>query len=123
MTDDELQTPQRNLRGINSITTKDGTNIFYKDWDFDDLPLLDVPVLIMRGDDDPIGRSTTRRCSAAKLVKNAALKVYPGLLLLPLDWPLSRVAPAMACGSLMAAVALGQMQMSTATSAASTVRA
>jgi len=44
----------------------------------DDLKKIDVPVLIVHGDDDqivPIGASAH---AAVKLVKNATLKVYPG---------------------------------------------
>ena len=45
----------------------------------EDLKRFDVPTLIVHGDDDqivPIGPSSLR---SAKLVKNATLKVYPGL--------------------------------------------
>lgn len=51
----------------------------FSETDFtDDLKKIDVPVLIVHGDDDqivPIGASAH---AAAKLVKNATLKVYPG---------------------------------------------
>jgi non-heme chloroperoxidase len=45
----------------------------------EDLAAIDVPTLIMHGDDDqivPIGASALR---ASKIVKGATLKVYPGL--------------------------------------------
>ena len=45
----------------------------------EDLKKFDIPTLILHGDDDqivPIGASAMQ---AAKLVKNATLKVYPGL--------------------------------------------
>ena len=45
----------------------------------EDLAKIDVPTLILHGDDDqivPIGASAMR---SAKLVKGATLKVYPGL--------------------------------------------
>jgi non-heme chloroperoxidase len=52
----------------------------FSETDFtDDLKKIDVPTLIMHGDDDqivPIGASAML---SAKLVKGAALKVYPGL--------------------------------------------
>jgi non-heme chloroperoxidase len=52
----------------------------FSETDFtDDLKKIDVPTLIMHGDDDqivPIGASATL---AAKLVKRSTLKVYPGL--------------------------------------------
>ena len=51
----------------------------FSETDFtEDLKKIDVPTLIMHGDDDqivPIGASATL---SAKLVKGAALKVYPG---------------------------------------------
>src|SRR5688572_22376484 len=52
----------------------------FSETDFtEDLKKIDVPTLIMHGDDDqivPIGASALR---AAELVKGAKLKVYPGL--------------------------------------------
>jgi non-heme chloroperoxidase len=52
----------------------------FSETDFtEDLKKFDVPTLIMHGDDDqivPIGASALQ---TAKLVKNATLKVYPGL--------------------------------------------
>jgi len=52
----------------------------FSETDFtDDLKKIDVPTLIMHGDDDqivPIGASATL---SAKLVKGSTLKVYPGL--------------------------------------------
>lgn len=52
----------------------------FSETDFtEDLKKIDVPTLIMHGDDDqivPIGASAL---ASAKLVKNAQLKVYPGL--------------------------------------------
>jgi non-heme chloroperoxidase len=52
----------------------------FSETDFtEDLKKIDVPTLIMHGDDDqivPIGASARL---SAKLVKNATLKVYPGL--------------------------------------------
>ena len=52
----------------------------FSETDFnDDLKKFDIPALIMHGDDDqivPIGASALL---AAKIVKNATLKVYPGL--------------------------------------------
>ncbi len=52
----------------------------FSETDFtEDLKKIDVPTLIMHGDDDqivPIGASAL---AAAKLVPNATLKVYPGL--------------------------------------------
>jgi non-heme chloroperoxidase len=52
----------------------------FSETDFtDDLKKIDVPTLIMHGDDDqivPIGASATL---SAKIVKSSTLKVYPGL--------------------------------------------
>ena len=52
----------------------------FSETDFtEDLKKFDVPTLIMHGDDDqivPIGASAML---SSKLVKNATLKVYPGL--------------------------------------------
>ena len=52
----------------------------FSETDFnDDLKKFDIPALIMHGDDDqivPIGASALL---AAKIIKNATLKVYPGL--------------------------------------------
>ncbi len=51
----------------------------FSETDFtEDLKKIDVPTLVLHGDDDqivPIGASALM---SAKLVKNAALKVYPG---------------------------------------------
>jgi len=44
-----------------------------------DLKTIEVPVLIMHGDDDQIVPIADSAILAAKLVKNGALKVYPGL--------------------------------------------
>jgi non-heme chloroperoxidase len=52
----------------------------FSETDFtEDLGKIDVPTLILHGDDDqivPIGAAAMR---SAKLVKGATLKVYPGL--------------------------------------------
>ena len=52
----------------------------FSETDFtEDLKKFDVPTLVMHGDDDqivPIGASAMQ---SSKLVKNATLKVYPGL--------------------------------------------
>ena len=52
----------------------------FSETDFtEDLKKFDVPTLVMHGDDDqivPIGASALQ---TAKLVKDAVLKVYPGL--------------------------------------------
>jgi len=44
----------------------------------DDLKKIDVPTLIIHGDDDQIVPIANSALLAAKLVKNATLKVYPG---------------------------------------------
>jgi len=65
------------MAGFNSVM--DCVKAF-SETDFnDDLKKFDIPALIMHGDDDqivPIGASALL---AAKIVKNATLKVYPGL--------------------------------------------
>ena len=45
----------------------------------EDLKSISVPVLIMHGDDDQIVPIADSALLSAKLVKNATLKVYPGL--------------------------------------------
>ena len=51
----------------------------FSETDFtEDLKRFDVPTLIIHGDDDRSCRSGRRRLSS-KLVKNATLKIYPGL--------------------------------------------
>ncbi|HEY9063531.1 MAG TPA: alpha/beta hydrolase [Burkholderiaceae bacterium] len=52
----------------------------FSETDFtEDLKKMDVPTLIMHGDDDQIVPIADSAMLAAKLVKNAKLKVYPGL--------------------------------------------
>jgi non-heme chloroperoxidase len=52
----------------------------FSETDFtDDLKKIDVPVLIMHGDDDQIVPIADSAHLAIKLVKNGKLKVYPGL--------------------------------------------
>jgi non-heme chloroperoxidase len=45
---------------------------------YDDLALIDVPVLVMHGDDDQICPYPTTGARSVKLLKNGTLKVYPG---------------------------------------------
>ena len=52
----------------------------FSETDFtEDLKKMDVPTLIMHGDDDQIVPIAASAIPAAKLVKNSTLKVYPGL--------------------------------------------
>ncbi|MFO1047137.1 MAG: alpha/beta hydrolase [Geminicoccaceae bacterium] len=52
----------------------------FSETDFtEDLQAIDVPVLIMHGDDDQIVPIADSALLSAKLVKNGMLKVYPGL--------------------------------------------
>ena len=52
----------------------------FSETDFtEDLKRIDVPVLIMHGDDDQIVPIADSALLSAKLVKHATLKVYPGL--------------------------------------------
>lgn len=52
----------------------------FSETDFtDDLTAIDVPVLLMHGDDDQIVPVAASALSAINLLKNGALKVYPGL--------------------------------------------
>jgi non-heme chloroperoxidase len=44
----------------------------------EDLKKIDVPTLIIHGDDDQIVPIADSALLSAKLVKNATLKVYPG---------------------------------------------
>jgi len=46
---------------------------------FDDLKAIDVPVLVMHGEDDQICPFTTTGARSVKLLKNGTLKSYPGL--------------------------------------------
>jgi non-heme chloroperoxidase len=52
----------------------------FSETDFtEDLKAIDVPVLIMHGDDDQVVPIADSAPLSAKLVRNATLKVYPGL--------------------------------------------
>jgi non-heme chloroperoxidase len=52
----------------------------FSETDFtEDLKAIDVPVLILHGDDDQIVPIADSALKSAKLVKNGTLKVYPGL--------------------------------------------
>jgi len=46
---------------------------------FDDLAVIDVPVLVMHGEDDQICPFTTTGARSVKLLKQGALISYPGL--------------------------------------------
>ena len=77
-----------------TITTKDGTQLYYKDWgkgqpvvfshgssetDFTaDLKKFDVPTLILHGDDDQIVPIGAAALMSSKIVKGATLRVYKG---------------------------------------------
>ncbi|MDG2990268.1 alpha/beta hydrolase [Candidatus Synechococcus calcipolaris G9] len=51
----------------------------FSETDFtEDLKAFDIPTLIIHGDDDQIVPIDTSALAAAKLVKNATLKIYPG---------------------------------------------
>jgi non-heme chloroperoxidase len=51
----------------------------FSETDFtEDLKKFDVPTLIIHGDDDQIVPIGAAAIAAAKLVKNATLKIYPG---------------------------------------------
>ena len=51
----------------------------FSETDFtEDLKKIDVPVLVMHGDDDQIVPIVAAGPLSAKLLKNATLKVYPG---------------------------------------------
>jgi non-heme chloroperoxidase len=45
---------------------------------YDDLAIIDVPVLVMHGDDDQICPYPTTGARSVKLLKHGTLKVYPG---------------------------------------------
>ena len=52
----------------------------FSETDFtEDLKKIDVPTLVMHGDDDQIVPIADSALLSAKLVKGATLKVYPGL--------------------------------------------
>ena len=61
---------QAHYEGIKAFSETDFT---------DDLRAIDVPTLIMHGDDDQIVPIANSAETAVTLVKNARLKVYPGL--------------------------------------------
>jgi len=56
---------------MNTITTQDGTQIYYKDWGAGQ-PILFSHVWPLSSD------SWAAALNSAKLVKNAILKIYPG---------------------------------------------
>jgi non-heme chloroperoxidase len=52
----------------------------FSETDFtEDLQMIDVPVLVMHGDDDQIVPIADAALLSAKLLKKSTLKVYPGL--------------------------------------------
>ena len=92
------------VRSVNTIRTRDGTEIYYKDWGkgppvvlsrgwplnadvrddrmmfmiTGDLKRFDVPTLIIHGEDDQNVPIANTALLSAKLIRKAALKVYPG---------------------------------------------
>ncbi len=56
-----------------TITMKDGTEIFYKDWG----PRNAQPI-VMHGEDDQIVPVADSGALSAKLIRNAVAKFYPG---------------------------------------------
>jgi len=46
---------------------------------YDDLAMIDVPVLVMHGEDDQIYPFSTTGAESVKLLKHGTLKSYPGL--------------------------------------------
>ena len=51
----------------------------FSETDFtEDLKKIDIPVLVMHGDDDQIVPIGAAGLMSAKILKNATLKVYPG---------------------------------------------
>jgi non-heme chloroperoxidase len=64
-----------------TITMKEGTGIYkaFSETDHtEDLKKIDVPTLIIHGDDDQIVTFADAGALAATIVKNATLKVYKG---------------------------------------------
>jgi non-heme chloroperoxidase len=46
---------------------------------YDDLAMIDIPVLVMHGEDDQICPFATTGARSVKLLKQGILKSYPGL--------------------------------------------
>jgi len=57
----------------------DGIKAFSEADFTEDLKKIDVPTLVMHGDDDQVVPIAISSAPTAKLIKNATLKVYPGL--------------------------------------------
>lgn len=69
-----LQGMQAGLKGVHDCIKA------FSETDFrEDLKRFDVPTLILHGDDDQIVPIAATSMLSAKLIKNAQLKVYPGL--------------------------------------------
>jgi non-heme chloroperoxidase len=60
---------QAHYEGVKAFSETDFT---------EDLKKIDVPTLVMHGDDDQIVPIADSGLMSAKIVKNAQLKVYPG---------------------------------------------
>src|SRR5882724_5003806 len=69
----------RSSSALQPITLLFGVRVLSETEFYDDLKIIDVPVLVMHGEDDQICPFATTGARSVKLLKHGKLKSYPGL--------------------------------------------